>query len=185
MPNLRFAVLLALAVSTAIAYAADAPRHITGATPLRLDGIGAIRIGMRLREAIAATGMKFTDPKKYKATEDTNACTYVSFRNGPKGVSFMLLDGVIARMDVLEKATNATAEGARIGTREADIRKIYRGAKITVAPSFYEGAASGHEITVAVPGHPTLRYFFATDLKKIIAMRIGRKSAVEYVEGCL
>ena len=81
MSNLRLTVLLALAVSTSIACAADAPRHITGATPLRLDGIGAIRIGMRLREAIKATGMKFTDPKKFEATDDTNACTYVSFRS--------------------------------------------------------------------------------------------------------
>ena len=126
MSNLRFAVLLALAVSTSIVSAADAPRLITGATPLRLDGIGAIRIGMRLHDAIKATGMKFTDPKKYEATDDTNACTYVSFRDGPRDVSFMLLNGVIARIDVLDKATNATTEGARIGTREADIRKIYR-----------------------------------------------------------
>ncbi len=185
MSNLKYAVALALILGMTAASAADAPRRITGTTPVRIDGVGPIRIGMRLRDAIKATGMKFTDPKKYDATDDPNVCTYVSFRNGPADVSFMLLNGMIARLDLFGKATNRTAEGAGVGTRERDIHKIYGTAKIKVAPSYYEGADAGHEITVTMPGHAGLRYFFATDLKKVVAMRIGRKAAVEYVEGCL
>lgn len=177
-------VLLALVLAIAPAHATAALR-ITGATPLRIDGIGAIRIGMRLRDATKVTGMIFTDPNRYDASDDTKTCTYVSFRDSPADVSFMLLDGVIARIDVLEKATNRTIEGVGIGTRERDIRGFYRGAKVAVAPSFYEGGDHGHEITVTVPHHPGLRYFFATDLKQVVGMRIGRAKAVEYVEGCL
>ena len=185
MPNLKYALLFALAVSATAAFAGDVPGRITGATPLRLDGIGAIRIGMRLRQAIKASGMKFTDPKAYQATDDVRSCTYVSFADGPPDVSFMLLSGVIVRIDVLEKATNRTPEGAGIGTPETDIRKLFRGARIEVAPSHYEGGDHGHELTVTVPHHPGLRYFFATNLKNVVGMRIGRKAAVEYVEGCL
>ena len=185
MPSLRYALLLALAVGAGTASAGDTPGRITGATPLRLDGIGPIRIGMRLRQAIKVSGMKFTDPKAYDATDNAKSCTYVSFAAGPPDISFMLLNGVIARVDVLEKATNRTPEGAGIGTPERDIRKLFRGAKIKVPASHYEGADHGHELTVTVPHNPGLRYFFATDLKKVIGMRIGRKTAVEYVEGCL
>ena len=174
--------MLMLAVTAASA--AAAPRRITGATPLRMDGIGPIRIGMRLHEVIEATGMTFTDPKKYDATDDPNVCTYVSFRNSPADVSFMLLDGVVARIDVWGRATNRTAEGVGIGTSERELRHIYRAAKIDVAPSHYEGDA-GREFTVTMRDHPGLRYFFATDLKKVVGMRIGRKIAVTYVEGCL
>jgi hypothetical protein len=183
--HLKYAVLLALALSTTAGNTADAPRRIAGTTPLRIDGVGGVHIGMRFRQAVRLTGMKFSDPRAYDATDDTDACTFVTFRNGPKGLSFMLLHGVIARFDLFGKATNRTAEGVGIGTRERDIAKIYRTAKIEVAPSYYEGADAGHEITVTMPGHPGLRYFFATNLKKVVAMRIGRKSAVEYVEGCL
>jgi hypothetical protein len=184
MSILKYVALIAFALSVPVAHAGE-PHRITGATPLRLDGVGPIRIGMRLREAERASGMKFTDPRDYKATDDAKACAYVTLRHGPKDLSFMVLNGVIARMDVLTDATNRTMEGVGIGTRERDIRKIYRGAKIQVAPSHYEGEEGGHELTVAQPGRRNLRYFFATDRKKVVGMRIGQKTAVEYVEGCL
>ena len=184
MPHLKYAVLLALALGATAGRAADTPRPITDTTPIRIDGVGPVRIGMPFDEAKRLTGMKFSDPKAYEATNDTNECTYVTFPDGPKDLSFMLIHGVIARIDVIRTATNRTTEGVGLGTPERDIRRIYRHAKIKIAPSHYEGNA-GREITVTMPGHRGLRYFFATDLKKVIGMTIGRRREVEYVEGCL
>jgi hypothetical protein len=183
MLPLRLAAVLLL-LSTAAAFGA-APEPIKSSTRIRTDGIGAIEIGMTLAEAAQATGMTFTDPGKYQATDDAKSCTYVDLVGGPRDVSFMVLNGEIARIDLGPRASNRTLEGLGIGASEDAIRHIYSDAKITVEPSFYGGADHGREFTVEFPDSTDMHYFFATDLKKINGMRVGRKDAVEYVEGCL
>jgi hypothetical protein len=143
---------------------------------LRADGVGPVRVGMTVAEANDALGGGLD------RTSGLEACDYVRPKAGPAGVSLMVENGRVVRVDVRDSARVSTSAGVLPGESEARVREAYPG--VRVQPHKYDDR--GHYMVV-IPGAPadTLhRLVFETDGTKVTSMRGGLFPAVEYVEGC-
>lgn len=143
---------------------------------LRFDGIGPVSIGMTLDQVNAALGEHFSPP----TSKEEEACFYLEPKHHPD-TAIMVLDGRVARVDVLAQegtvSTTPTESGIRIGDSEEKVKKVY-GRKVEVSQHHY---TEGHYLTVA-NGKDGLR--FETDEGKVNAFYAGTASAIELVEGC-
>jgi hypothetical protein len=148
-------------------------RRLNKDTRVTYRGIGTVRAGMSLRAAENAANDKLVPMQ-----EESDGCTFVKPQNGPDGISFMVLDGKLARVDI-ENAFTTTDEGARVGDSEARIKGLYSG-RVRVTPHTY---VEGHYLTVIGPDQ---RYgiVFETDGRTVTQYRAGLLVAVRYVEGC-
>lgn len=100
----------------------------------------------------------------------------MKWEGGPAGPAVMVLEGKIARVDVNDSRTLATAVGARIGDTEVRIKSLY-GARLTISDHKYE---NGHYLTVrsAIP-RDTLHFIIFETLKGIVTrMRAGAMPGV-------
>lgn len=138
---------------------------------LRLDGIGPVKVGMTIPQAREAAGVAITTP----IDELDNGCGYSEVPS-MHGVSFMVLDGTIARVDVDSGA--ATEAGIKVGDDVAKVRKAY-GSKIKEEP--HEYVQGGQYLSVRSGSYSLL---FETDGSKVTTMRSGESDAVALVEGC-
>jgi hypothetical protein len=143
---------------------------------VRPDGIGPIRVGVPLAALGDALGERLV--ARY---EDFEGCDFVRPKAAPPGVTVMVLNDTVARVDV-DAAGVRTVEGAQVGDDEARVLELYRG-RITVEPHKYTGP-EGHYLVVAPPGDTLHRVIFETDGKRVTLYRAGRRPAVEFVEGC-
>lgn len=143
------------------------------ASPQRL---GMIRAGMPRAELITVVG------RPARAGYDTQeSCTYVIGTALPKGVQVMVVNGVVARIDVLEPGV-PTLEGVGVGSTEQDVLARYRG-DATVTPHKYSGP-EWHYVTVTPPSDTLHRIVFETDGAVVKNYRVGRMPEVQWVEGC-
>jgi hypothetical protein len=88
----------------------------------------------------------------------------------------MLVDGVVARVDVIGTSI-ATEAGAKVGDSEARIRELYPEARLE--PHKY---TDGHYLVV--DSTPRTRYVFETDGARVTRYRSGVIPQVDWVEGC-
>ena len=139
-------------------------------------GFGPVVIGMNVTEANAAIGGGLRLP----AAPHTEGCDYAS-APGVAGLSFMIENGRIARIDV-QMAGIRTAEGAAVGDSEGRIRQLYAG-RLTTSPHKY---TDGHYVTVAARqgSRGTTELTFETDGRLVTRFRAGLLPQVAYVEGC-
>jgi hypothetical protein len=180
-----FAILSACAADDRSAAGTDMPADTTdgAAAPmpespaagdrwaLSPTGLGPVRAGMSVADASRALGGELDSPSD-------PACSYVKSARAPDGVSFMIVDGSVARIDV-ESPDVATGRGARIGDTEESVQALY-GDALTVQPQKY---TEGHDLIVT-PADTTYRLVFQTEDGKVIRMRSGRLPSVLWVEGC-
>jgi hypothetical protein len=138
-------------------------------------GLGPLRAGMTIADAVAALGGALSVPVEYDSTE----CDYAVWRGGPRGVHVMIDQGRIARIEV-DSAGVATAQGVQVGDTEERIQQLYSG-RVKVTPHKYE---EGHYLTVNAVGDSSLAIVFETSKGRVTRYRAGRRPAVEYVEGC-
>jgi len=145
-------------------------------------GIGGLRAGMTVPEAARMVGGSFAASA---SGAEGSSCTYAVWREAPSGVTVMIVDGLVARVDVTRNSTVATSKGARIGDSEARILELYKGRTAVTPHKYVEGA---HYITVTPPAAAgedrDYRLVFETDGKRVTRYRGGKQPAVEYVEGC-
>src|SRR3989442_5364238 len=172
----RFAIAL---LSTTLIVAARGPTQ--GAAPWKvgLRRVGPVRYGMTLSEASRALG----ETLSVEPTERGEGCDYIHPSAAPRGVSFMVLDPVIERVDV-RSGDVATVSGAHIGSTEDEIKALYPD-RIEVQPHPYD-APGGHYL-LYIPrdaSDSAFRIIFETDGKRVTTFRAGRRPAVEYIEGC-
>ena len=142
---------------------------------VRLDGIGPVRVGMKLSElnrALHTSYAKPTDP-------DEQACTYVEVPNQP-GIELMILDGLVARVDVDNESTH-TPQGIHKGDSEAHALQMY-GKRLEVEPHHYE-PENGHYLTL-LSNDRKLGVRFETEDGKITRYYAGTTRAIALVEGC-
>jgi hypothetical protein len=135
------------------------------------DGAGAIRYGMTLGQAIVATKGDF-----FTRRADLD-CSYFRTSRSPIGVKVMVVDRVVARIDV-DSGVTPTVEGIRIGSTEADVQRAY-GDRVETGPHKY---TDGH--TMTVKGDGDFRIVFETDGSRVTRYHVGITPAVEWVEGC-
>jgi hypothetical protein len=111
-----------------------------------------------------------------------DGCAYASAGSLPKGVSIMIENGVLARVDIDSGSAVKTAAGAGIGDTEDALRTLY-GSRLTSAPAKYSG---GHDLSVAPksPADTLHRIIFETEGGKVVRYRAGQLPQVLYVERC-
>jgi hypothetical protein len=154
--------------------AADPPPAAARNAPWTVSaaGVGPIGIGMRsddLQGLINRIG---------KLGECVYAMPIEAVTAGIEGKDLlvMLVDGVVARVDVIGPSV-ATEQGARVGDSEARIKELYAGAR--TEPHKY---TDGHYLVVETG--TDRRFVFETDGMKVTRYRSGAVPAVEWVEGC-
>lgn len=161
---------------------ADTSLIADSAWTMRFDGIGPLRVGMTFDEARAALGgdLRMNDPVT-GMEEGPDRCDHPRSARLPAGVRVMVDGGRVVRVQV-DSASVATAEGARVGDREARIRQLYAG-RVAVQPHKY---TDGHYLVVrpAEPSDTTHLLIFETDGRVVERFRAGVRPQVEYVEGC-
>jgi len=97
-------------------------------TILRMDGIGPIKVGMSVKEAEKAAGVKLPSIQ-----EEMNDCTFVAPNGNFKEIMFMAMKGKIVRAGVASegfsqnKSKVRTAEGIGIGDSMKKVKEIYKG----------------------------------------------------------
>lgn len=145
-----------------------------------LEGVGPVRVGMTLEEASAAAGQGISEVPGSGAGSDPAACYYAVPDTGEPKVSFMVVDGQIARVDVEEGSGARTISGIGVGAPEADVLATY-GDRIVVEPHPYD---EGGRYLRYVPDDRARSLVFETDGAKVVRYRSGDADAVSAVEGC-
>src|SRR5438046_2065080 len=113
----RFAVVL---LSTMLMVAPSGPTRSGAPWKVGLRRMGPVHYGMTLSEASRALG----ETLSVEPAEPSEGCDYIHLSAAPRGVSFMVLDTVIERVDV-RSGDVATVSGAHIGSTEDEIKALY------------------------------------------------------------
>ena len=161
-----FAAVLAFA-STSVA----APRRVLGS-----EGLGAVQIGMTVKEAEKALGARLR-------SSGEKACTDLSRRDGrERNIRYMAENGRISRIDVTgpSQPRILTAAGIGIGASEEAVRRAY-GAGLVVERHPYD--PDGHYLKMDDPDH-SRGIIFETAKGRVTSFRAGRYPALGFIEGC-
>lgn len=143
----------------------------------RADGVGPVRVGMR----VGPTARLINATARTERIEPDESCGQAFLSTAPKGVSFMVEGDTIVRVDV-DSVGVKTEDGIGVGSTEAEVRAQYKTlAKVSAHP--YEGP-KGHYITVDRAGDRRYRMIFETDGNVVTRFRVGRREAVDLIEGC-
>lgn len=159
---------------------------LTENSKLAIDGIGPIRVGMTVDEASRSAGIQFIKNARGSGSFNEDLCSYPQVKAGPKGISFMVAKGRIARVDIDNDRTTTIA-GAKIGNTQEQIIKLYPG-QIKATPHPYVGGPpqNGKYLTF-VPkdaADKNYRIIFETSKNRVTRFRSGKLPEVEYIEGC-
>jgi len=151
--------------------AASAPCATIGA-----DGYCGVAFGMTDNEASGAfPGGLFGEPF---GDVDSEACYYKSARADDYSILFMFVDGLMERIDINARDI-ATQAGAKIGMSLDEVEALYPNS--SREPNFY--TAPAENLIVALEGG-VMAIFEEDEGGAVTTFRIGRKPAIEYVEGC-
>jgi hypothetical protein len=183
MPNLdSFSKLLTLLISVVVvvslwAISASGQAQLTERSKLAINGIGPIRIGMTVNEASRSAVLRLI--KTLSDGRPQEHCAYFDPQGGPKGISFMVINGRIARVDISNERVT-TVSGIKIGDPEAKILKLYPPQQIQVA-------SNRRKTITYIPRDAedrNYRLIFSINGSRVSRFRSGRLPEVEYMDGC-
>lgn len=151
-------------------------QQLTTASPITTEGIDPIQVGMLKSEA-----EKAGDVRLRPVGPPLGNCQFQE-PDAVRDVSFMFLDGRIARVDV-ENSDVSTLSGVSVGDTEEDVYAAY-GSNIRKRPHYYL-PENGSYLTF-IPEDPSDRSRVIFDVVDgiVTLIRAGRLPAVQYVEGC-
>ena len=146
---------------------------------LGLGSLGPVRAGMKVDEVVRLAD--FSGMERKNAAEE---CWYLSYGRGAKTQSaefqLMIIGGRVVRIELVRASTLHTLSGARIGSTEEELKRLY-GARLDVQPHKYD--EKGYTLTYRSPdGALGLR--FETSSGKVTAIQSGPWEHLNYVEGC-
>ena len=153
------------------------PEPIDAAVTLR--ALGPVRIGMTVDAAATETGVEL---RRDFGRPSTSTCYYVTAGTALRGVSIMVVDDLIARIEIDSPSTLATRSGVRIGTPEGDLRQVYSNNIRQANDAVLEG-----EALAFVPNDDfdaDYRIYFEIENGQVARYRLGTKPAVDYLGGC-
>lgn len=140
---------------------------------ITFKGIGPIEVGMTLKKAQQVGRIQFMNH------ENTREC-YMAKPKGIKGLSFMVIEGRIARIDVTSPYFS-TAQGVKVGDSESKVKAVYNN-QLEIEPHKYN--EQGRYLTVYHKAdHTAIR--FDTNKQTIVEIHSGGENEVYLVEGCL
>jgi hypothetical protein len=151
------------------------------ATLLTVDGLGPARIGMSVSQVEQALGQKLA----IQYPED-DSCGQGEAKGGPAGVSYMFVDGRLARVDVYQhdggnSPSIKTDAGIGLGSSMAQVQRAY-GPRLSIQPDPYDDTEHYLVVKNAGPGREII---FDTRMGRVGSFRAGLSKPVEYIEGCL
>ena len=183
----KFITLLisTLVICTVFVTSVNAQPQLTERSQLAINGIGPIRVGMTVDEASQSAGIKLISNGN-SGGNDEYQCSYVQPQGEPKGISFMIAKGRIARVDINNQRIT-TIRGAKIGNTQEQIIKLYPG-QIKASPHPDQGRLpyNGKYLTF-VPkdaADKNYRIIFETSKNLVTRFRAGKLPEVDYIEGC-
>jgi hypothetical protein len=138
-------------------------------------GIGPVQFGMTL----AVAGRALND-SAIAASQNRESCSYVRSKGMPKGVSFMVSNGIVVRVDV-DSAGTLTDNGLGVGDSEVAVL-VRNSGRARIESNKYNALA--HNLVVSNPTDPGKLMIFETDGRSIKQFRAGLRAAVELVERC-
>ena len=156
-----------------------APPALTSDSTVTLRALGPVRIGMSVGEASAAAGLEL---RRDLGRASTDSCYYVNAGPTMRGVSLMVVNDLIRRIDIEPPSPVATRSGVRIGTSSADLREVYPD-NIQRADS----AAAGSQGWAFVPNDDAdadFRIYFEVEDGTISRYRLGSRPSVDSPSGC-
>lgn len=110
------------------------------------------------------------------------SCRYARPEDGPKGVAFMIIGGVIVRVDIFMGSPVKTLSGIGIGSTAQEVKKAYPD-RIKVKPHPYLGDRGSYLVYVPTQQRQ-LSAIFETDRGVVDDFRSGYTNAVAAIEGC-
>jgi hypothetical protein len=162
--------MLFATASIMLSLAAAAPSD----SPVTLQGIGPLRIGLSLAEI----RRRFGAVSEYGPHPDGD-CEYFRAPAFP-GVSMMVQEGRVVRIDI-DDPRYRTRSGAHVGMSERRIRAIY-GRQMVVEEHPYTHP-QGKYLVYEARSEP-YSMIFETDNGRAISFRVGLADYVSLIEGC-
>jgi hypothetical protein len=159
---------LSAALLTSGALAADARWCLS------MSGLGAVRTGMSVEQVLP-----LADWSGLERRRQAEACWYLQYK-GPDAFALMIIDDHVARIELRGKSRLHTFSGARIGTTEDELRRMY-GERLETQPHKYE--KNGHTFVLrSGAGTEGLRFEAVGGV--VTAIQSGPWEHLNYVEGC-
>lgn len=152
---------------------------LTEQSKLALKGIGPIQVGMTVDEASRAAGVRLV--KSYEPLNE-EYCSYFKPQGEPKGISFMVAKGRIARVDISNEQVT-TIKGVKIGDTEEKILQVYPG-QIKAIKNPLGGPGNNLTFVPQDKADSQYRLIFQTRNNRVTSFRSGKLPEVEYLEGC-
>ena len=142
---------------------------------LGLGALGPVRTGMSTDQVLP-----LADWSGLARRQPAGECWYLRYQGGESDFDLMIIDDRVVRIELKGASKLHTFGGARIGSSEAELRRLY-GARLDVQPHKYD--PQGHTITYrSSNGEFGLR--FETSSGKVTAIQSGPWEHLHYVEGC-
>jgi hypothetical protein len=142
---------------------------------LRLDGIGALTVGMTVEEMEEATGMELRIFSDF-----TPSCRYSQF-DDVDDLHLMLSHRILVRIDV-EGSMIETVSGIGIGDPRAEAERVY--AEHLTEESHPYLMNRGSYLVYDSDPNDGLLMILEADRREILSFRSGYEDQVRYVEGC-
>ncbi len=147
------------------------------ADALSQDSFAGIKIGTSAPEALEILKGYESDAAQY----DSEACYYLVPKDNKPGAAFMIVDGVVARIDIYSIESGITTnEGIGIGSKKSEVIAKYLDVKVSPHPYI---DPDGEYLEVKLKNGYGI--IFETEHDVVTSFRLGSYPAIEYIEGCL
>jgi len=164
----RWTVLLVLAL--AAGSEAAAPRWCLG-----LGSLGPVRTGMSVEQVLP-----LADWPGLARKQPVGDCWYLHYDADGANFDLMIIRDQVVRIELKAGSSLRTLGGARIGSSEADLRRLY-GTRLVRQPHKYDPEGLTFTFRSSDQQHG-LR--FETSRGKVTAIQSGPWEHLHYVEGC-
>lgn len=169
------------AAATATTSSTAPPPTLTADDRIQLDRIGPVGVGMTLAEASAAAGQPIEVDERSSPGGSASGCVFAVPSSGVPAVSFMVIDGVIARIDVGTPGV-VTLSGVGVGSTVQEVLTAYGEERIAVEPHPYD--EGGQYLRFLTDRQSDRLLIFETDGEVVTSYRAGDADAVSAPEGC-
>lgn len=146
------------------------PGAFTGRSKLSTVGIDEVFFGMAVDLAAEAASTEWAG-----APSPLTSCYFVQPGNGPDGISFMVWDGFVERVDITNPILT-TRSGAGVGSTEDQLRDLFGAQLESVSPTTLAFVPTDE-------ADAEFRIYFEIDGGEVTSLKAGRLAQVE-LESC-
>jgi len=151
--------------------------RVTEADELRIDGLGAMTIGMDVNDVERATGMEVDISSDFSPQ-----CRYGQLVGGPHDLFLMFSRRVLVRIDVGNESAIETDAGIGVGDPISEVEDAY-GDELKRELHPYLGDRGSYLIFDPEPEYGLL-IIFEINRRSVTSFRSGFDEQVRYIEGC-